>query len=100
MYLAYFCNLHTNPYTHSHINLNRFLMVGKILDCPRINCIFDKLKYYSKNVRSLIVRCQSFAGKEGIQSQVPLCRLCDGQGGTGTGFSLTTSVLSCHFSSH
>ena len=38
-------------------------------------------------------------GKVWVQSQGRPCRLCNGLGGTGTGFCPAVSVLSCQFHS-
>jgi hypothetical protein len=41
------------------------------------------------------VRRRPLTAEARVQSRVSPCRICGGQSGTGTGFSLSTSVLPC-----
>jgi hypothetical protein len=46
-----------------------------------------------------VVNCQALAMEACVQSRASPCENCGGQSNTGTGFSLSTFVVSCHYCS-
>jgi len=59
-------------------------------------CIFTDT---NKMFAGQVVSCQSLTAEANVHSQASLCGYCGGQGGTGTGFTLSTVVFPCHYDS-
>jgi tetrahydromethanopterin S-methyltransferase subunit E len=95
--LVFPCQSHSTVALHAHISSGGWLHFRETVSCHRHEQQHEIWIYGAGRVMAQVVSPRSLTAEARVRAQVSSCGVCDGQGGTRTRFTPSSSVFSSQY---